>query len=170
MKKALFVIDMQEDCVGKTARKPFPLPNSKELITNTNKHIQSYINNGDEVIYICEKFPNTLFFRCLMGRLLSGTEGAELSEEIIRANAVCYEKVFASAFSNKGLIKHIEEEGITDIELTGLDTTACVAATAIEGKKRGLNVTILSDAIATVHPEKVQATYKKFRKHGVSIL
>lgn len=52
MKKVLFVMDIQEDTTGVSAKKkPFPIKNHEELIQQINKCIHSYETEGDTVVY-----------------------------------------------------------------------------------------------------------------------
>ncbi|MBC2582266.1 hypothetical protein [Clostridium sp. DJ247] len=57
-KKALIVIDIQEDATGKTARKPLPYKNSNELINNVNSIIESSAEKEFTVVYIKHEINN----------------------------------------------------------------------------------------------------------------
>jgi nicotinamidase/pyrazinamidase len=90
---------------------------------------------------------------------VQGTEGAELSKDLKIANAqLIIRKGFHnevdsySAFleadkkTNTGLASYLKERGITTIFVTGLATDFCVAWSAIDGRRAGLNVYVVEDA------------------------
>lgn len=168
LKKALFVIDVQEDFTGTTARKgPFPLKNSEDLIRKINSHIEKYQKQGDEVIYIAEVVPNNWFWRMAAGMVLRGTEGAKIDKRIKVVSKNYFEKITPSSFKNKALCNFIKDKGITHVELTGIDGAQCVAATADAAVKLGLDVTILKDATGTSVPNKLPKVMEKLKKRGV---
>jgi nicotinamidase/pyrazinamidase len=90
---------------------------------------------------------------------VQGTESAELSKDLKIANAqLIIRKGFRndvdsySAFleadkkTNTGLASYLKERGITTIFVTGLATDFCVAWSAIDGRRAGLNVYVVEDA------------------------
>jgi len=90
---------------------------------------------------------------------VQGTEGAELSKDLKITNAqLIIRKGFHkdvdsySAFleadkkTNTGLASYLKERGITTIFVTGLATDFCVAWSAVDGRRAGLNVYVVEDA------------------------
>jgi nicotinamidase/pyrazinamidase len=90
---------------------------------------------------------------------VQGTESAELSKDLRITNAqIIIRKGFHkevdsySAFleadkkTNTGLASYLKERGITTIFVTGLATDFCVAWSAIDGRRAGLNVYVVEDA------------------------
>jgi nicotinamidase/pyrazinamidase len=90
---------------------------------------------------------------------VQGTEGAELSKDLKITNAqLIIRKGFHndvdsySAFleadkkTNTGLASYLKERGITTIFVTGLATDFCVAWSAVDGRRDGLNVYVVEDA------------------------
>ncbi|MHC1684536.1 MAG: cysteine hydrolase family protein [Clostridiaceae bacterium] len=171
MKKALFVIDIQEDFTGTTAcKKQFPIKNSEEFIQRVNNYIDQYEKSGDEVIYIAATLPNNFIWRNLVGMGLRGTEGAKIDKRVKIVSGNYFEKVFPSSFTNKDLCKFIKDKEITHIELTGLDAAQCVAATASAAVKMGLDVTIFSEATVTTVPDKLPKVMEKLKSKGVKYI
>jgi len=90
---------------------------------------------------------------------VQGTESAELSKDLKIPHAqIVIRKGFHkdvdsySAFleadkkTNTGLASYLKERGITTIFVTGLATDFCVAWSAIDGRRAGLNVYVVEDA------------------------
>lgn len=62
MKKALLIIDAQEDFIGEQRNKErFNFEDVDNLINNINKKIIFYQRNKDIVIYIASVLPNNFF-------------------------------------------------------------------------------------------------------------
>ncbi|NRT70965.1 isochorismatase family protein [Clostridium beijerinckii] len=64
MKKALLIIDAQEDFIGEQRNKErFNFEDVDNLINNINKKIIFYQRNKDIVIYIASVLPNNFFYK-----------------------------------------------------------------------------------------------------------
>ena len=62
-------------------------------------------------------------------------------------------KAAYSAFDDTPIARVLGELGVTRILLAGAATEMCVAQTAIGARERGLQVTVLRDACATIEPD-----------------
>ena len=76
-KKALIVIDMQNDYLW-DKRKPMFSYNTDDLVGSVNSAISAYKENGYDIIYIEQMFPNIITNKWFIGFSIKGTEGAEL--------------------------------------------------------------------------------------------
>ncbi|MBR6383276.1 MAG: isochorismatase family protein, partial [Lachnospiraceae bacterium] len=74
MKKALLVIDMQNDYLWSKRKEMFTY-NTDELVKNVNEAIESYKNDGFDIIYIKHILPKIMWG---VGFSIKGTEGAEM--------------------------------------------------------------------------------------------
>ena len=168
MKRALLVIDAQEDFVGDQRNKQrFNYEDIHELVNNINEKIRLYEKNKDEVIYIAEVLPNKFFYRKVFGFGITGSSGAKIDRRIKIVSANYFEKQFANAFTNKNLLKFISNNKIEEVELVGVDSTSCIAATAKGAVKAGLKVKISNECVATVSPEKLTKISNKLKEFGV---
>lgn len=171
MKKALLVIDAQEDFIGdQRNKKKFNYENIDELVTNINENIRRYEKNNDEVIYIAQVLPNNLFYRKFFGFTISGSIGSKIDKRIKIASKNYFEKQFDNAFTNKNLLKFIMDKRINEVELVGVDGSGCVAKIAKGAIKAGLKVSILNDSIATITPEKFTKISIKLKQFGVAYI
>lgn len=83
MKKALLVIDIQNDFLGENRNKnKFSYKNVDQLILNINNNVEKNIEEGNEIIYIAHVLDNTFISRKLFGYAISGTEGAQLCSNL----------------------------------------------------------------------------------------
>ena len=78
MKKALLVIDAQDDFIGEQrSKKKFDYENDMdEMIDNINEAITSYCERNEEVIYIAHVLPSSYINRKFVGYGIAGSEGA----------------------------------------------------------------------------------------------
>ncbi len=168
MKKALIVIDMQNDYLYEK-RKPNFAYNTGELVGNVNGIIREYREKGCDIIYIRHIIQNLPTNRLLFGYSLAGTEGAELYGGLDIVSDYVFDKLLGDALSNKELLKLVREKEYDSLCLCGLDECGCVTSTALGAAKRGIKAEIIRKGTATVFPEKkINKARKKLGKAGVS--
>lgn len=173
MKKALLVIDIQNDFLGENRnKKKFAYKNVDQLISNINNNVEKNIEEGNEIIYIAHVLDNTFISRKLYGYAISGTEGAQLCSNLkVSPDYHYFEKKHANAFSVKELRFFLENHNINKIQICGIDEGGCVSATAKGAVKLGLKVEMLKDSIDTVFPiKKVVKLREQLKKKGVSYI
>lgn len=168
MKKALIVIDMQNDYLYEK-RKPIFAYNTEELVGNVNGLIREYREKDCDIIYIRHIIQNLPTNRLLFGYSLAGTEGAELYGGLDIVSDYVFDKLLGDALSNKELLKLVKEKEYDSLCLCGLDECGCVTSTALGAAKRGIKAEIIRKGTATVFPEKkINKARKKLGKAGVS--
>lgn len=168
MKKALIVIDMQNDYLYEK-RKPIFAYNTEELVGNVNGLIREYREKGCDIIYIRHIIQNLPTNRLLFGYSLAGTEGAELYGGLDIVSDYVFDKLLGDALSNKELLKLVREKEYDSLCLCGLDECGCVTSTALGAAKRGIKAEIIRKGTATVFPQKkINKARKKLGKAGVS--
>lgn len=171
MKKALLVIDAQEDFIGEQRnRDKFNYEDVDELVKNINDKIRIYEKNKDEVIYIANVLPNNFLNKKFFGYGIAGSKGAKFDKRIKIVSENYFEKQVGNAFKNNNLVKFIKDNAISEVELIGVDGIGCVFKTAKGAIKTGLKVTILSDSVGTVNPEKFIKITLKLKAFGVAYL
>jgi len=171
MKKALLVIDAQEDFIGEQRNKnKFDYEDVDELVKNINDKIRTYEKNKYEVIYIANVLPNNFFNKKIFGYGIAGSEGAKFEKRIKIVSENYFEKQVGNAFKNNNLVKFIKDNAINEVELVGVDGIGCVFKTAKGAIKIGLKVTILSDSVGTVNPEKYIKKSTKLKSFGVAYI
>lgn len=170
MKKALLVIDMQNDYLYEKRKAIFAY-DTAALTKAVNDLIHSYHDAGDDVIYIRHLIQNLPTNRLLFGYSLAGTEGAELYGGLDIVSDAVYDKYFGDALTNRALRARIAERGYDVLHICGLDECGCVTSTALGAKKRGIRAEIIASGTATVMPEKrVARARAKREKAGIRII
>lgn len=152
-KKALVVIDMQNDYLWEKRKAKFSY-NTNELVNAVNKAISLYKENGYNIIYIAQIFPNIITNKWFIGFSIKGTEGAELYSKLNIASDLYFEKNLPDTYSSKVFKKYMAKQGYTEIVLCGLDECGCVGATAKGAVKTGVKVSMLENCIGRRFSDK----------------
>ena len=136
-----------------------------------NGAVKEYSENGWDVIYIAQMFPNLPTNRWLIGFSIKGTEGAELYGGMDKVSDLYFEKNLPDTYSSRAFREHMKKQGYTEVVLCGLDECGCVGATAKGAAKTGVKVYILEDCIGCRFPEKKQKKMReKLRALGVEYI
>ncbi|MCL2634850.1 MAG: cysteine hydrolase [Oscillospiraceae bacterium] len=167
MKKALLVIDLQNDYLGEQRKKQFTY-NTDQLINSVNALIDTYNANDCDIIYIEHNIQNLWTNRALFGHSIAGTDGAKLFGGLSIASDNRFIKLFPDAFSSKEFDSFIKEKGYDTVAICGLDECGCVSATAKGAIKNGLSVEMLTEGIASRFPaSKIEKVRRELKAKGV---
>jgi len=170
MKKALLVIDLQNDYLWESRKKQFTY-DTKNLIESVNALINEYDTNGCDVIYIEHNIQNLWTNRLIFGHSIAGTEGAKLYSGLKIVSTNHFIKLFPDAFSCKKFKDFVKQNKYETVTICGLDEGGCVSATAKGAVKNGLSVEMLTTGIATKFPAtKIEKLRKELTAKGVKYL
>jgi len=155
MKKALVIIDIQNDTTK----------NYKEVIDNINKSIDWAVNNNIHVVYIRHEnlSDGTRVFK-------PNTRGAELASDLKIASKNIFTKYKGSALSSEEFTDFINKNEICDFYLTGADATICVKSTCYNLCKANYNVNVLSDCITSWDKKKIPEMIQYYENKGSKII
>lgn len=153
MGRALFVVDMQNICVGKNHAKFFKYDRNM-LITAVNERIAVYEN--ENVFYICKVMKNNFLNKLAPVKAFNGSTEAKIAEDINVVSNNIIIKYVGDAFSNPNLKEILNEKKIDEIEFVGLDGGGCVALTALGALKNNLKVIINESAVGTMFVKKAE--------------
>ena len=165
-RKAILVIDVQEDFSGLKGKQPVPIKDAGGQIAVINRLIDYASGAGMEVVYIRQLFDDNFMMRNIVGRAIEGQPGADLDARIKVINRNDFTKKISDAFSNPGLDKFLIEHQVDDLYLVGLDAAYCVYYTALGAKNRGYKVTVVKDAVMT--GKDMDDILKQYEKHGIA--
>lgn len=158
-KKALVVIDMQNDYLWSNRKKMFSY-NTAELVGAVNALVHEYSEQGEDVIYIGQVFPNIITNKWFIGFSIKGTAGAEIYPDIDVVSDYYFEKNLPDSFTARSFREFMSEKQYTEITVCGLDLCGCVGATAKGAVKTGAKVK-LAESAAGCRFEKEKADKMK---------
>ena len=172
MKKALLVVDAQDDFIGEQrSKKKFDYENDiDDLIENINKSISNYYSNNDTVIYIAHVIPSSYLNKKFIGYGIAGTKGAKINEKIKIVSGNYFEKHTHNAFKNNNLVKFIKENNINEVEIVGCDACKAVYSTAKGAIDMGLKVTVMKDAVIAMNEKNFIKSSARLKEFGVAYI
>jgi nicotinamidase-related amidase len=154
LKKALIIVDMQEDYVGENRNKKIHSYDVATLIENINKKIKEYSQNGYVVIFV---------------RNVAKEKCSDIVDGLNLINDFIFDKSKASCFSNADLLDLLAKSNITDIEFAGIDGNSCVGISALESIKRGFNTTFIFQCVGVKNVDKFEKMRTRLLNAGVNI-
>lgn len=168
--KALLVIDMQNDYLAEGRKSMFNYDTSK-LVSEVNKTIYEHAENGFDIIYVLQVFPNIITNRWIIGFSIKGTEGAELYGGLDVVSEHMVEKNLPNTFTSGQFMKLFNEKKYKQIHLCGLDECGCVGATAKGAVKAGCETKLISSATGLRFPmKKAEKTRRSLKALGVEYI
>ncbi len=175
MKKALFIVDLQNDFLPGGA---LAVPRGDEIIEPVNK-LQAHF---DMVLASKDWHPaDTKHFDKWPVHCVRGTYGAEFPAGLSLSRV---QRVFLkgtgesddgySAFeaSNDDLKSYLKIHGVEALYVVGLATDYCVKATAIDAAKAGFETFVIPEAVRAVdlQPGDGEKAFEAMKKTGVRII
>jgi nicotinamidase/pyrazinamidase len=172
-RKALFVIDMQEDYSGVLSKK-YPAEKAESAIKKINELIKSAADKKYEVIYIRQEFSSAydkfLSKMFMDSSAIKGMPGTEIDKRIKIVSSNVFNKSVGDAFSNHELDRFMISNKIDEVFLTGLDAEYCVHSTAKGALNRAYKGNIISDAILLKSENKFDDLMKQYKNEGISVI
>lgn len=147
MKKALIVIDLQQDYFPEGK---FPLWNTQIVLENIEKAMRKANDMGIPVILVQHIADSSVGIAPFFNE---GTQGTEIHPRVLQAarNAKIVIKAFADSFYKTNLEEVLAEAGAEELILCGMMTQNCVTHTAISKSAEKYSVKIMPDCCTTVN-------------------
>ena len=155
-KKALFVIDMQNDlCLDARRRHKV-----EQVLGPLKRVIDLFVSTGQSVFYPCLalKEDDEQFKRFGDRYCVEGTDGAEIIPELRPLKGPVILKRKHSAFFETDLDRRLKELQVADVYLAGLQTHICIMTTAADASFRGYRtIAIRCCVLSTTEENKTSA-------------
>jgi len=172
METALILIDLQQDFLSGTGRMPVGSANAEKVIMTVNQLIRFQEKRGWLIIDVNSQFKKNdiigNFFR--KQAAVEGSEGGKMDPRIVEHGASLFPKSRSSAFSNPYLKAYLQHKEIDNIVICGVYAEGCVRATALDARRAGLGVTLVSDGVASSRAFKYHWALSHMKKRGIRIL
>ncbi len=160
--KYLLVLDIQD----------FPKKNGlldssvREMIKNVNTLISQF--NADNVIYIKAAGKAISITSKGFSTVILPAPDFDSTLNIVSSNI--FIKVEGDAFTSPEFISFLESKNIKEIVLVGLMADKCIYDTALGGKEKAYDITIVPEGIVGLTPKKKEKAIKKMQEKGIKIL
>ncbi len=172
-KKALLVIDTQEDFIGKNNKVNNRYRNVDEVLERINLIQRRCDFQGYPVIYIRQEFSGLagkMMSKVFMkGAAIQGNPGVLMDKRLKIFSQNEFTKNRGDAFCNPKLDEFLRENEINELFLCGLDGEYCVHTTAKGALNRGYKVNIFVDGILLGKPENYNQLIQEYYNEGISL-
>lgn len=169
MKKALLVIDIQNDYLWDKRKKKF-IYDTDKIIGNINETINKYKDEAD-IIYISHLINNIITNKILFGFSIKGTEGAKLYSKLNVVSNLKFDKYLGDAFTAKNFKNHMLKNNYNEVFICGLDLCGCVYHTTKGSIKNGFKTTLIMNSIACRYNDsKKEKIIAKLNSLGAKII
>ena len=153
--RALVVIDLINDHLDR-----WDTDKATALISKTNTLVGAFRRSGLPVIWVREEFRPDLSDAFLEMRdngikiAIEGTHGAQFHPDLDWNSVdITIVKKRYSAFFRTGLEALLEDLGVGELVLCGINTHACVRMTAIDAYQRDLRVVLAEECVGSYSEE-----------------
>ena len=164
-KKALVILDIQEEYSGTESRPPVTGTPATGMIAVVNRLIDKAGTSGMEVAYIRQVFGSNLIVRLHGGRKL-GRVIVDRRIKVINSND--FEKNRTDAFSNRQFEQLLIDRHVDELYLVGVDAAYCVYYTALGALNRGYKVTVITDTVASRN--SMTTVLERYRRKGIGVI
>jgi nicotinamidase/pyrazinamidase len=174
-RKAVLVIDVQEDFTTMAGKRSFPPDAVERMIAIINRITAQARDRGIPVISIRQEFDNLLTIWLVKigagGFGIKGRLGTRLDPRIhIIPGSVDFTKPKGDAFSNPKLDAWLRAQHVAELYLMGLDGVACVNRSAQGAINRGYRVNFIMDGIITQYKGRWNKLVSIRMKEGVGVI
>lgn len=158
MKKALLVIDMQQDLCLHPKRQH----KVRQMMPSLLKTIDLFYRHNLPVYYICFALEeeDAQFKRFGDRYCIKGSEGAKIIEELYPLRGAVIFKKKHSAFFETDLHQKLKEDGVQEIYLTGMQTQICIMTTAADANFRGYTPIAIRECVLSTRDTKKNQALK----------
>jgi nicotinamidase-related amidase len=170
-RKALLVVDIQEDYTGIDAPRSSPFKNTAAFVNIVNKVIEVAFKKRMLIIYISHEWPNNIFYRVVSrGLALAGQPGTRQDDRLAIASAHYFSKHKPDAFSNANLEDLLIRSQVDEVFIVGLDAAGCVYKTALGALNRNYKVSIIIDAVITCMKRTREQLTGMYQHKGIAVV
>jgi hydrogenase expression/formation protein HypE len=162
-RSALLVIDLQRDLCLSPKRRERCLA----MLPRIKAAIDLFADAGLPVFYLrmILRPGDRQLARYEDTYCLAGSAGADLIPELSPLRGPVIDKSGHGAFFRTSLEQHLQDAGVTQVVLAGLQAHLCVYETAAQAFARGLSVTVLEDCVLSTDPGEQAHALALIAKH-----
>jgi len=171
-RRALLLIDFQEDFLAPNGRMPIDQDQVQPVIAAAQRAVDEAQLNGDLIVRIGNEFrPSDVIGNLFRHHAaMKGSTGAAWDSRINPPGSAYVSKWRSDAFCNPDLATLLEEAQVGQVRLAGLYAKACVSATAKGAHRRGFSVQVIGDATACSTDESRHSALNKLRRKGIEVV
>ena len=171
-KRALLILDFQNDFFKSEAPMPVDSIQGKKAITTINKVLNQESDKYSTIVYVGNEFSKKDYIANWFrnNAAVKGTEGAQLIDELVKNKGPYFSKSSSDAFSNNELDQHLRDQEITELHIAGVFADQCVLSTVKGAVNRGYEVRVIENAIAAKDEERLKQAKIDLISEGAKLI
>ena len=171
-RRALLLIDFQEDFLDPGGRLPVCADHAVSAVAAANRAVADARAAGDAILAIGNEFrPGDHLMNLLRrGASIAGSSGCRWTGALPLDDTPYLVKWATSAFVNPELDIWLRARQVGTVALAGLKAAACVSATAKDAITRGYDVELVTDAIACDSDASRRRALEALRGRGAHLV
>lgn len=169
-KKALLVIDVQENLVNPNSKFHIDTTDVDTFFSNLNESISWFNNKKDLVLYVVNEWTNPLINLVTSNTCKKGGKGVGIDKKLLMVNNDIYSKSKPNSLTNKNLLLRLRKNDIKDVYVMGLLAEGCVKATVKGLIKEHFNVTVIVDALGSKNDKNKLKVIDYLHKNGIKTI
>ncbi len=172
MLNSLLLIDLQVDFLSENGRMAVAPDDAERVISTANRLIAFHKRRELPFSLVCSQYKKI----SVVGNYLrnyaamEGSDGAKVDPRVLAHNPVTFPKPKVSAFSNPYLVEYLKQKLVDHVVICGVYAEGSVLATALDARRFHLEVTIISDGIASGEESRCLRAISDMRKRGIGII
>jgi nicotinamidase/pyrazinamidase len=173
-RSAVLLMDLQHDFLGaEGSRMPVDTEGAADVIGTANAILRKDVLAQAIPVLIVNQFPvaDRIANFLRKGAAVAGSPGANLDfriQNIGRARIIA--KANPSAFRNPELERYLQAEGIKRLFVMGVFAEGCVRSTVLDARRRGYEVHVIANAVATNASWKKRFALWAMKRAGADIM
>ena len=168
-KKALLVVDVQENLLDSDSRLHMDPATVPSFIENLNKTINFFEKNNMPVIYTVNEWSNPILNMLTGNVCKKGAKGTGIDKRVHLVNHTVYKKSKMNALTNKNLSQFLKENSISELYIAGLFAEACIKGT-VKGSIKNYSVTVIEDAVGSKTTSKKTKSISFYKGKGSTVI
>ncbi len=165
---ALLVIDIQEGTTGSTSITDSYISQSESLIANVNKLVADALEKGWSIFWIRSEVTNPLI-NILNSTMARGSVGAELDGRLDTSSGQVVVKKKNDSFADTPLDALLEENGIGQLVVAGLDAEQCVLTAIQAASNRNYELIVFEETVIAEDEVAMAEMLEAYKELGVEL-
>ena len=171
-KKALLVMDIQNDFTSPNAKMPVDSIQATDMIKNINSILEQSEHHNYLVVYIRNEFGKGNFIANIFRNYaaIKGSPGAEFDKRLKVINNNYFSKDEPDAFSSEKLNEFLTANQVDELYICGVFADQCVYWTSRGALNRKYKVNIIEDCVATDDDKAKLKAIEKYKENGINVI
>jgi nicotinamidase-related amidase len=169
-KKALIVIDVQENLLKPDSRLHVEKSAVPSLLESLNRSIAAFRESNYPVIYTINEWTNPIL-NFLTGNVCKkGSKGTGIDTRVTIVGDKIYHKSRSNALSIREILQFLKAEGIVELYISGIFAEHCVKGTQVGATKHKFKTIIIEDAVASGSVKNKLKAIKYCESNGARLI